>query len=150
MGKKRLIAGLTVAVALVGGIHWYRAMADDNDPLARHEAAMRSDAVGGKTPDATLALFVAALRADDAAAAARYFMLDDGLSRAKWEKRLSDLKVRGLLRKMADDIEKNAEPVEPSYEGDAGYELLNADGSVGAIIDMEFNGFSGVWKLQAF
>ncbi len=151
MGKKKIIIGLLVAAIAVGGAYWHRMRAEaDTDPFAEYKAAMQRDDVGGATPAETLRMFVSALRANDDVAAARFFMLDDDGGRTKWEGRLADLKLRGMLGRMADDIEKEARPTDPSYEGDAGYELLNDDGTVGAVIDMEFNKFSGVWKLQSF
>jgi hypothetical protein len=150
MRKKKIIIGLTVVALAVGGGYWYQArVADDADPFAEYKAAMQRDEIGGATPAATLALFVAALRANDAVAAADLFMLDDNGSRAKWVTQLAVLKDQGLFAKMADDIEKNAKPTNPAYEGDAEFELLNSDGSVGVLIDMELNKFSGVWKLQS-
>ena len=150
MNKKKIIALLAIAAAVLGCVYYYRMqVADDTDPFAEYKAAMQRDDVGGATPRDTLRMFISALRANDDVAAARLFMLDDNLSRAKWEARLADLKLRGMLVKMADDIEKNAKATKPAYEGDAGYELLTDSGVVREFLDMEFNKFSGVWKLQS-
>lgn len=149
MDKKKIIIWLVVLAAVAIGFYYYRMRGDTSDPIIAYKVAMQKDAAGGATPAETLALFVAALRANDAKGAAQYFMLDDNLSRAKWETQLADLKAQGMLGKMADDIEKNAQATKPSYNSDAGYELLNDDGTVGAVLDMEFNKFSGVWKLQS-
>lgn len=149
MTKKKIIVLLAVLAAVAVGFYYYRLQPDMSDPFVAYQAAMRKDAVGGKTPAETLRLFVAALKANDAQGAAQYFMLDDNLSRAKWEKQLGDLKAQRMLIKMADDIEKNAQAIKPLYEGDGGYELLNNDGTIRDILDMEFNKFSGVWKLQS-
>ena len=150
MGKKRAVICLGVCAAVVVGAYFFMKMRGPDDPIARYDAVMAKDDVGGATPRATLDMFVAALRANDAEKAASYFMLDDNLSRATWADRLNQLKEKGLLGRMADDIEKNAQATKPAYEGDAEFEILNNDGSVGALIDMERNKFSGVWKLQGF
>ncbi len=148
--KKKLIIGLTAIALLVGGVYfWQMQSAGDADPFAEYKLAMAQDGAGGATPEETLRMFIAALRANDADAAAQLFMLDDFGSRATWQAQLADLKARGMLTQMADDIEKNAKPTKSAYEGDAGFELLNDDGTVGAILDMELNTFSGVWKLQS-
>ena len=150
MEKKKVIVGLVVIAVIALGVYWYRMQANnDADPFAEYKMAMMRDDVGGATPAETLVMFIAALRANDVEAAAEFFMLDDNSSRAKWQTRMADLKAQGLFPQMADDIEKNAKPTSPAYEGDAGYELLNDDGTVGAILDMELNTFSGVWKLQS-
>jgi hypothetical protein len=150
MDKKKIITGLVIIALVIGGIYYYRMQGvDDEDPFTEYKVAMQSDVAGGATPADTLAMFVAALKVNDAVAAAQLFMLDDSGSRAKWITKLTDLKAQGMLAQVADDIEKNAKPTSPAYEGDAGYELLNNDGTVGAIIDMELNTFSRVWKLQS-
>ena len=149
MNKKKLIVSLAVVAVIAAGFYYYQTKPDVSDPLVAYKAAMGKDTVGGKTPAETLALFVAALKANDARRAAQYFMLDDNLSRAKWEKQLTDLQTQGMLVKMADDIEKNAQATKPAYEGNAQFEIVNQDGSVGALIVMQFNKFSGVWKLQS-
>lgn len=150
MSKKKLIIGLAVVTVVIGGVYLWQMRAYDNaDPFAEYTVAMTRDDVGGATPAETLALFITALRSDDTEGAAQLFMLDDFGSRAKWQAQLAALKARGMFAQMADDIEKNAQPTKPAYEGDAGYELLNNDGTVGAILDMELNMFSGVWKLQS-
>ena len=149
MNKKKLIVSLAVVAIVAAGFYYYQTKPDVSDPLVAYKAAMGKDTVGGKTPAETLALFVAALKANDATGAAQYFMLDDNVSRAKWEKQLADLQAQGMLIQMADDIEKNAQATNPTYEGDAGYELLDDSGMVRKFLDMELNKFSGVWKLQS-
>lgn len=150
MDTKKVIGGLIVIALVTLGVYWYRMRAvGDADPFAGYKVAMQADAAGGRTPAETLAMFVAALRANDDTAAAQLFMLDDFGSRAKWVTQLADLKAQGMLVKMADDIEKNAKPRNSSSDDYVRYELLNSDGSVGAQIGIQLNTFSGVWKLQS-
>jgi|GEM_PF-2465452 len=150
MDRKKVVTGLIVLALVLGGVYWYRSYSiADADPYADVKIAMRVDTTGGATPAETLAMFVAALRANDDARAAKFFMLDDSGGRAQWERYLANVKKEGLLKQMANDIEKYARPTKPAYDGDAGYELLNNDGTVAVVIDMEFNPFSGVWKLQS-
>lgn len=151
MNKRNTIVGLLIILAALVGYYMYGIRSlTANDPLAAYKQAMREDIYGGKTPEETLRLFVSALRAGDVQLAGSYFLLDTRLSREKWIMQLQEIKNNNLLARMADDIEKDAKPTMSSYQGDAGYELLNKDGTVGVVIDMEFNPFSGVWKLQGF
>lgn len=152
MRSKRgaLVALSVFAVVLVGTYVFRDAPTDGSSVIAEFEAAMAADTVGGATPDEALALFIAALRAEDADGAAQYFMLDDELSRERWVVRLNDLKRRGSLQNMADDFEQNAVPGIPTYEGDYKFLLYDEDGRVSVVIDIELNPFSGVWKLQSF
>ena len=150
MDKKKVITGLAVAALVVGGVYFWRlGVEDDTDPFRDYKMAMMRDEVGGATPAETLAMFVAALRANNAEGAAELFMLDDNGSRAKWQAQLVDLQAQGMFAQMADDIEKNAKATSPAYEDNAQFEVLNQDGTVGALIVMQLNIFSGVWKLQS-
>ena len=65
---------------------------------------MAADTYGGKTPLETLELFVAALKANDADLAAKYFMLDDNLSRERWIKTFNQLKAQDALSKIAEGL----------------------------------------------
>lgn len=151
MHKRIIIIGLAISAVLLIGYYAYVVRSlTANDPLGAYKQAMREDIYGGKTPEETLRLFVAALRAGDVGLASNYFMLDENASREQWAERLREIKDANFLARMADDIEANARPSPPSYEGHAGFELLNDDGTLGALISMQFNPFSGVWKLQSF
>ncbi len=150
MNKRSMVIGLLIGAVVLVGYYAYTVSFAVNDPLVAYKKAMREDIYGGKTPEETLRLFVSALRAGDVRLAGNYFMLDVHMSREKWIRRLQEIQNDNLLARMARDIERDAKPIPPSYQGDAGYELLNKDGTVGVVIDMEFNSFSGVWKLQSF
>ena len=69
---------------------------------------MTEDTYGGKTPQETLDLFVAALKAEDVDLASKYFMLDDSLSREEWLNTLVKFKEEELLDNMVEDIEGKA------------------------------------------
>lgn len=113
------------------------------------EEAYRNDIYGGATPEETLKLFVEALKKEDIELASKYFALDDNLSREKWDNYLKQVKEKGLLKQMANDIEKDAKLGNPAYKSDAGFVLLNDDGTVGVQIDMEINPVSKVWKIES-
>ena len=169
---------LLAAVGMVFGIsgiyiwtNWYpqykaeRAIRENYNRLAAKEKeyqdqvykALAEDTYGGKTPEETMKLFAEALRKGDVELASKYFVLDtkmesfgtpDFLSREKWRDYIIEVKSRDLLIKMADDIEKST-PIQNPEEGDFGYEILNKDGSVGVLIDMQLNSFSKVWKIES-
>ena len=88
MAKKRLLmfGGLAVVVlGMAGYLFWerYRGYEEYNNYIKleqRYIQAMTEDTYGGKTPQETLDLFVAALEAEDVELASKYFMLDDNLS----------------------------------------------------------------------
>jgi hypothetical protein len=125
------------------------------DPVRAYEKAekayveaMTADTYGGKTPQETLDLFVAALRAGDVELASKYFMLDDNLSRQGWVDYLTAVKEKGLLSKMAEDIATKSVPGNITNEAEFGYVLFNKDGTVGVQIDMRLNTYTKAWKIE--
>lgn len=128
------------------------------DPIKAYEKAekayieaMTTDTYGGKTPQETLDLFVEALRVGDVELASKYFLLDENLSRERWIYRLNDIKNRSLLTVMADDIKRLAVPDLQNTIGENDYRfVLYADGGdVGARLDMQFNTYSKIWKIES-
>lgn len=149
-GRQLAVVVLAIIAVLLLVAYFVMPPVDADNPLAQYGAALRADHEGGKTPEETLRLFVSALRANDPVAASGYFTFDAVLSRKKWLERLTKLQKQGLLGVMADDIETHARRARAAYDGDAQFEIMNSDGTIGALIDMEFNAFSGVWKLERF
>jgi hypothetical protein len=111
--------------------------------------AMTADTYGGKTPQETLDLFVAALEKGDIELASKYFLLDENLSREKWVAYLKGVKDKDLLAVMARDIRNLAKPVNGDNENDFAFEILNNKGLVSVLIDMQFNKHSQVWKIES-
>lgn len=147
---------LTGIVVLVAGGYLIWDKLIKYDPVKVHEEAQRryieamtTDTYGGKTPKETLDMFVAALRSGNVELASKYFLLDENLRRAKWVSYLTDIKGRGLLSRMADDIEKFAKPVSGNDKNDYAFELLNKEGIVAVLIDMQFNQRSQLWKIES-
>ena len=152
MAKKRVFISCGILLALVIGgwavgasIDWLR-----NDNLRSaydaYVASQASDGIGGKTPQETLDLFVAALRAGDVDLASKYFTVDDRGCREKWVRYFNDLKVKNLLGVMAEDIATKSKPAASSYDGNFGYTILNKDGTVGVSIDLAH--FGVLWKIE--
>ncbi|MBI2604408.1 MAG: hypothetical protein HYW56_02590, partial [Candidatus Harrisonbacteria bacterium] len=144
-----------LALMLIGagayfGVRYYRYRNGYLLPMERYNAYMdlfRNDTYGGATPEETLKLFVAALRAGDVEKASLYFMPDDRGSREKWVTYLSEVKAKNLLKTMADDIVSLAKPVPSDDSSTYRYEILNSEGAVGVAIDFVNNG--KVWKIES-
>ncbi len=113
------------------------------------EAAMRADNFGGKTPDETLKMFVAALRAGDMEQASRFFLLDEEGSREKWVEELNEAKELGRIEKIISFLSNvTSAPEEITSESDFKFRF-NDEGNIG-FLDLELNTFSGVWKIEDF
>jgi hypothetical protein len=117
---------------------------------ADYIAEMTADTYGGKTPQETLDLFVAALRAGDVELASKYFLIRSDAPREEWVKYLTQIKERGLLTKMAEDIARDAKPFGNPPENEFYFGLFNDDGSVAIPIDMRLNKYSRIWKIESF
>mgnify|MGYP001565071791 CR=1 FL=1 len=112
-------------------------------------AAMTADTYGGKTPQETLDLFVAALRAGDVELASKYFLLDENLSREKWADALQNLKKKNLMQDLIKRLQNAVpDPTDSVSESDFRYVLLNNDGLAEATMRFRFNDFSKVWKIE--
>ena len=82
--------------------------------------------------------------------ARKYFLLDEYASRDKWVARLTKIKNDGHLDDMANDIGKLAKPVGGLDKNDFGFEILNKEGHVAVLIDMQFNTYAKIWKVESF
>ncbi len=154
MNKYWLVTLVVVVAGGFGYLIWNEYFnPTDADEFAKFEeryvAEMTADNYGGKTPQETLNLFIAALKKEDVDLAVKYFMYDDHLSKEKWVEYLQDLKNRGLLNDMAQDLEKDAKPIKGVDENDFAFNLYNNDGTVAVLIDMRFNTFSKIWKIES-
>ena len=121
-----------------------------------YEKAMKEDTYGGKTPEETLKMFIEALKKEDIGLASKYFVLEtdtespDYLTRKKWENYLQEISNKNLLQQMANDIEKDVKPLTKALNNkEFSYALFNEDGTVGISIDLKFNEYSGVWKIES-
>ncbi|MDP3015160.1 MAG: hypothetical protein Q8N28_01980 [bacterium] len=116
-----------------------------------YKKAMTEDTYGGKTPEETLQMFIEALEKEDVELASRYFMLDENMDRKKWIDRLNSIRQNDYLLVMIKDIEEKAKPDIQNRlnENDYKFVLRADDGTVGAVIDMEFNKHSGIWKIES-
>jgi len=112
--------------------------------------AMKADNYGGKTPKETLDLFVAALRAGDVDLASKYFLIRPEVPREEWVAYLNAVKEKGMLARMAEDMSKQAIPDNKSIidEDDYKFILFKSDGVVGVHVDMRFNSYTEVWKIE--
>ncbi|MBI2406318.1 MAG: hypothetical protein HYV25_01920, partial [Candidatus Harrisonbacteria bacterium] len=99
-----------LALMLIGagayfGVRYYRYRNGYLLPMERYNAYMdifRNDTYGGATPEETLKLFVAALRAGDVEKASLYFVPDDRGSREKWRDALAKDRDKGNLSELAE------------------------------------------------
>ncbi len=116
-----------------------------------YEDAMRNDIYGGKTPQETLNLFIATLEKDDIELASKYFILrEDGSPDPQWleglKKAKEENKILGVIEKL-----KRAEPYEKdiTYEMDYKFAVFNQKKEIDIYIDLGFDKYSGVWKIES-
>lgn len=150
--------GVVFCIIIVGiGLYYseYFLTVSDNpreayqEYLNRYESVMRADIVGGTTPEETRTFFVQALRSGNVVRASEYFLLNDQGSREKWVKYLRDREAEGGLLRLADHVERaEARGDLAISNGDFRY-ILKDDLEVSLMVDMEFNKYSGVWKIES-
>lgn len=162
---KFLIAFAAIILLVLGGYWvWNNQLnlktEDSDEPKATYEEAiahqekleeaMRNDTYGGKTPQETLDLFIEVLRKEDIELAFKYFAIEgNGERDSKWREGLIKTKEAGRLQGVADSLSK----AQPDFDGRA-YEkdfkfYVEKDGEIEIYIDMEFNEYSSVWKIES-
>ena len=115
-----------------------------------YKQAMANDTYGGKTPQETLDLFVAALEQGDLELASRYFVLNSiGQRDEKWLSALEKTRQEGKLNLVA-SLLKKATPDIGTITGDEDFKFkVYEDGKLQAYINMQLNTYSNVWKIES-
>jgi len=121
------------------------------DWQTKYEKAMSEDTYGGKTPEETLNMFIDALKKGDVELASRYFMLeDDGILDHKWEDALIKAKDENKLSEIINTLLQTKSDPQATISKD--YYVFSArdkNGKVIADIDLRFNKYSNVWKIES-
>lgn len=118
--KRIIFAGIVITVVgLAGFMVWQKFYLCDE--ICRE---LIVDTNGGVTSQATIDLFVDALKQEDVELASSYFVISE---REKWVKTLQIFKDNGFLDEMVADI-----------EGDPN------------LVELKFNEYSKVWKIANF
>lgn len=122
------------------------------ESIGAYEEAMRNDTYGGKTPQETLNLFISALEKEDVELASRYFILrSDGKSDPQWLESLKEVKENEKLNEITNAL-KSSVPDEKAKITDEYYVFSFYDKEIKQTVlelDMKFNKYSGVWKIES-
>ena len=121
------------------------------------ETALKNDTVGGKTPEETIQLFLAALKAGDMNQAAQYFAIDTNersvyyLTRQQW---IDALNYKQEKREIAPIITflENAKYNEGGSSNileTASFVSRDKNGNVDHEIFLSLNKYSNVWKIES-
>ena len=122
----------------------------------RYVETMTADTYGGKTPQETLDLFVAALKKGDLDLASKYFILEthendqNYLTWNAFRIILGEAQKDGRLERLLAFI-SNAEPdlISRSGEDDFKFFVRDLSGKLQNYINMRFNKYSMVWKVES-
>ena len=106
------------------------------------EAQYENDTYGGTTPEATLALFIDALKKGDIDLASKYFVVDE---REAWLNNLRRIQEGGKLNSMIRDI-GTAQRGQDIDKNGAIFSLANSSNEITAMIYLA-SGKNGVWKI---
>ncbi len=127
-----------------------KALKQYEQALDEYYQKFAEDTYGGKTPQETLNMFIEALEKGDIDLAAKYFAMDDNLSRKKWEDGLKAQAEAGKIQELI-NIVKQFKPALKQSSVTSTYEfvIIGDGGMVEYSIEMEFNQYSGVWKIKS-
>ena len=117
-----------------------------------YKQAMTNDTYGGKTPQGTLDLFIAALEQNDLELASKYFSLNSvGQQDEKWMDALTEKSERDEINSIILMIER-VEPTrgqKSSLEDIYWYSAYNDSGAALYNIKLKLNTYSQVWKIES-
>ena len=115
--------------------------------LKQMEEDQRNDTYGGKTPQETLDLFIAALEAGDVDLASKYFLLNE--HREEWREGLEQAKAEGRI----DEIVSTVRNMKPSSRDTSSKNVVEfsiiEDGATQHAAILMLNEFSGLWKIES-
>jgi len=110
-----------------------------------YEETMKNDTYGGKTPQETLDLFVAALRNDDLELASKYFALGSSLDKNDWLLELKNNTIDMLNAASKAIPTPDQKPSSKIFW----FSVYSNSGEVEQLIEMSFNDFSNIWKIES-
>ncbi len=119
------------------------------------EETMRADTYGGKTPEETLAMFIDALKKGDIELASKYFILDtntkspDYLTRRKWEGGLNEISKNGGTLNIISKLGNLPIKAQDDKLGTAIFKSVNSESIADVLVDLTFNKYSQVWKIES-
>lgn len=117
---------------------------------ANYTKAMTEDTYGGKTPEKTLQMFIAALKKEDIDLASKYFMLNTvGKVDQKWIDGLVKTKEAGKLQEVANNLEIAKSEDTSSILNTTWFTVPSVDGSAAHEILFSLNKFSKIWKIES-
>lgn len=125
-----------------------------------YKQAMTEDTYGGKTPQETLQMFIAALEKGDIDLASKYFMLDTNeqpynkenyLTRKKWEEGLRTAEKEGRIQNILNELSQAVPTKDQSsvIPDTYWFSVYDKNGDVAYDIELQFNKYSGVWKIES-
>lgn len=118
--------------------------------MSNYERAMREDTYGGKTPQETLDLLIAALEKEDIELIYKYFVLEDSGERdPELLETLKQRKLEGKLKEIATDLKKMQLEPECGMENYIYCFALVEDGVIQHTVRFIENKFAKIWKIES-
>ncbi len=119
--------------------------------IADSEAKQKADTFGGKTPEETISMFVAALEKGDLDEAGKYFELQvDGSYNAEWRKKLDQAKERDTIKLIISDF-KELKPEDEEINPPNGKWFVKYDDNnePEENVLLKKNKISDIWKISS-
>lgn len=121
--------------------------------MKEFEDKMTADTYGGKTPQETLDMFIAALEKDDIDLAVKYIYWDGGRAsidnREAMREGMALAQKEGKLQETIDLIKKMKELESNNSDYSRWFGIRNNDGLLEYSAILRFNAFSRVWKIES-
>jgi len=115
-----------------------------------YKQAMTNDTYGGKTPQGTLDLFIAALEQNDLELASKYFALNSiGQQDEKWLRELERIKKAKEVEYLISFVEHAILTEQSDILNTAFFSTKDSSGKVLGEFFLKLNTYSQVWKIES-
>ena len=164
---KYVIGVSLIVVFVVGGyVAWYQYFSSEAKyrreveksalalpaKLEAYKKAREADTYGGKTPEETLQMFIEALENRDLELASKYFAIDnDSVERdSEHLENLKKAEKEGRVPLIINAVSKaKYDPELKGASDNSVWFVVLEEGEPIADINLEFNQYSGVWKIES-
>jgi len=116
---------------------------------SKYRETLKNDTFGGETPEATLKLFVDALKKGDVDLASKYFWIDERTPQSVWKDGMQKLKDEGKL----EEVIKNVERAQKSDRNTGSekiieFTIVGQNNEIDYSITLKINEENKIWKIE--
>ncbi len=106
----------------------------------------KNDTYGGDTPEQTMQMFIAALKAGDTDLAAKYFVVE---KQEEMTQQLATGRQKDTLKLLISDVERSLKNGKELFAGSYQFETFDENKVAEFSFDLSLNKFTNKWKIES-